>query len=38
MIKNKMIVSWSWREIWFGQLWPVMVALTLIIASVVALS
>lgn len=35
---NKMIVSWSWREICFGQLWPVMVALTLIIASVVALS
>jgi len=35
---NKMIISWSWREIWFGQLWPVMVALTLIIACVVALS
>lgn len=35
---NKMILSWSWREIWFGQLWPVMVALTLIIACVVALS
>lgn len=38
MRSNKMIVNWSWREIWFGQLWPVMVALTLIIASVVALS
>lgn len=38
MKANKMIVSWSWREIWFGQLWPVMVALTLIIACVVALS
>jgi len=38
MKKNKMVVSWSWREIWFGQLWPVMVALTLIIACVVALS
>jgi len=38
MKKNKMIVSWSLREIWFGQLWPVMVALTLIIACVVALS
>jgi len=38
MKPNKMIVSWSWREIWFGQLWPVMVALTLIVASVVALS
>ncbi|WP_238596773.1 FtsX-like permease family protein [Psychromonas sp. psych-6C06] len=38
MKSNKMIISWSWREIWFGQLWPVMVALTLIIACVVALS
>lgn len=38
MKSNKMILSWSWREIWFGQLWPVMVALTLIIACVVALS
>lgn len=38
MKSNKMIASWSWREIWFGQLWPVMVALTLIIACVVALS
>ena len=38
MKTNKMIISWSWREIWFGQLWPVMVALTLIIACVVALS
>lgn len=38
MKTNKMIVSWSWREIWSGQLWPVMVALTLIIACVVALS
>lgn len=35
---NKMLISWSWREIWSGQLWPVMVALTLIIACVVALS
>jgi len=38
MKSNKMIISWSWREICFGQLWPVMVALTLIIACVVALS
>lgn len=38
MKANKMIISWSWREIWNGQLWPVMVALTLIIACVVALS
>jgi len=38
MKNNKMIINWSLREIWFGQLWPVMVALTLIIACVVALS
>jgi len=38
MKANKMIMNWSWREIWSGQLWPVMVALTLIIACVVALS
>ena len=38
MKSNKMIIKWSLREIWFGQLWPVMVALTLIIACVVALS
>ena len=35
---NKMLLRWSWREIWLGQLWPVMIALTLIIACVVALS
>lgn len=35
---NKMILRWSWREIWQGQLWPVMAALTLIVACVVALS
>ena len=35
---NKMILRWSWREIWSGQLWPVLAALTLIIACVVALS
>ncbi|MGB5443918.1 MAG: ABC transporter permease [Psychromonas sp.] len=34
----KMVMRWSWREIWQGQLWPVMAALTLIIACVVALS
>jgi len=38
MKANKMIINWSWREIWSGQLWPVMVALTLIIACVIALS
>ncbi|PKH04348.1 ABC transporter permease [Psychromonas sp. MB-3u-54] len=35
---RKMVIRWSWREIWQGQLWPVMAALTLIIACVVALS
>ena len=35
---NKMLLRWSWHEIWSGQLWPVMAALTLIIACVVALS
>ncbi|HEY5715806.1 MAG TPA: FtsX-like permease family protein [Psychromonas sp.] len=35
---TKMVMRWSWREIWQGQLWPVMAALTLIIACVVALS
>ena len=38
MKANKMIINWSLREIWSGQLWPVMVALTLITACVVALS
>jgi len=35
---NKMLLRWSWREIWSGQLWPVLAALTLIIACVIALS
>ncbi|MUK61879.1 FtsX-like permease family protein [Aliivibrio fischeri] len=35
---SRMILRWSWREIWQGQLWPVMAALTLIVACVVALS
>ena len=35
---NTMLLRWSWREIRFGQLWPVVAALTLIIACVVALS
>lgn len=35
---NKMLLRWSWREIWSGQLWPVLAAMTLIIACVVALS
>ncbi len=35
---HMMVFRWSWREIWQGQLWSVMAALTLIIACVVALS
>lgn len=35
---NTMLLRWSWREICFGQLWPVVAALTLIIACVVALA
>lgn len=38
MNKNRALLDWSWREIKLGQLWPVLVALTLIIASVVALA
>ncbi|PSU53837.1 ABC transporter permease, partial [Photobacterium aphoticum] len=33
-----LLTKWSWRELWQGQLWPVAVALTLIIACVFALS
>ncbi|MDV5170828.1 ABC transporter permease [Photobacterium rosenbergii] len=33
-----MLLKWSWRELWHGQLWPVAVALTLIIACVFALA
>ena len=36
--KRPLLLSWSWRELWHGQLWPVAVALTLIIACVFALS
>ncbi|MGF1682626.1 ABC transporter permease [Photobacterium minamisatsumaniensis] len=35
---QKLMLKWSWRELWQGQLWPVAVALTLIIACVFALS
>ncbi|PSU50817.1 ABC transporter permease [Photobacterium frigidiphilum] len=34
----KLLLKWSWRELWQGQLWPVAVALTLIIACVFALA
>ncbi|WP_330960815.1 ABC transporter permease [Photobacterium sp. 53610] len=33
-----LLLRWSWRELWQGQLWPVAVALTLIIACVFALA
>ncbi|MGF1764762.1 ABC transporter permease [Aliivibrio kagoshimensis] len=33
-----LLLKWSWRELWQGQLWPVAVALTLIIACVFALA
>ncbi len=36
--KPSLLLKWSWRELWHGQLWPVAVALTLIIACVFALS
>lgn len=36
--KQPLLLKWSWRELWHGQLWPVAVALTLIIACVFALS
>ncbi|WP_117233986.1 ABC transporter permease [Vibrio maerlii] len=32
------LTAWSWKEIRHGQLWPITIALTLIIASVFALS
>ncbi|MGD8170460.1 ABC transporter permease [Vibrio sp. TRT 21S02] len=32
------LLSWSWKEIRHGQLWPVSIALTLIIASIFALT
>ncbi len=35
---NKRLWQWSWNEIRHGQLWPVSIALTLIIACIFALS
>ncbi|GAM58396.1 hypothetical protein JCM19231_4856 [Vibrio ishigakensis] len=35
---NRRLLAWSFKEIRFGQLWPISVALTLIIACVFALS
>lgn len=36
--KPSLLLKWCWRELWHGQLWPVAVALTLIIGCVFALS
>lgn len=35
---HSLMLKWTWRELWQGQLWPVAVALTLIIACVFALA
>ncbi|WP_261818237.1 ABC transporter permease [Vibrio gallicus] len=35
---NRRLLAWSFKEIRYGQLWPISVALTLIIACVFALS
>ncbi len=37
-IQPNLLLRWSWREIYSAQLWPVIAALTLIVACVVALS
>ncbi|MGF1726260.1 ABC transporter permease [Photobacterium nomapromontoriensis] len=37
-VNRALMLKWSWRELWQGQLWPVAVALSLIIACVFALS
>jgi putative ABC transport system permease protein len=36
--KSPLLLRWSWREIYSAQLWPVVAALVLIVACVVALS
>ncbi|RJX75528.1 ABC transporter permease [Vibrio sinensis] len=35
---NRRLIAWSWSEIRQGQLWPISIALTLIIASIFALT
>ncbi|MCE2593680.1 ABC transporter permease [Motilimonas cestriensis] len=37
-MKNNLLLKWRWRECWQGQLWPITLALSLIIACVFALS
>ncbi len=36
--KGTLVWRWAWRELFHGQLWPVVAALALIIACVFALS
>jgi len=36
--QSNLLLRWSWREIYSAQLWPVVAALVLIVACVVALS
>lgn len=37
-LPNQALLKWGWREIRFGQLWPIAIALTLIIACVFGLA
>jgi putative ABC transport system permease protein len=37
-LTSNLLLRWSWREIYSAQLWPVVAALVLIVACVVALS
>jgi putative ABC transport system permease protein len=37
-VQSNLLLRWSWREIYSEQLWPVVAALVLIVACVVALS
>ncbi|WP_105901572.1 ABC transporter permease [Vibrio gangliei] len=38
VLPNRALLKWSWREIRHGQLWPIAIALTLIIACVFGLA
>ncbi len=37
-MKGNLLIKWRWRECWQGQLWPITLALTLIVACVFALA
>ncbi|MFO6424240.1 ABC transporter permease [Motilimonas sp. KMU-193] len=37
-MKRDLLIKWRWRECWQGQLWPITLALTLIVACVFALA